>query len=84
MKGGNREVGLLLAEGKILSEILLSLGHVAEGVNACYEVNKRIKSDFDMPIVKKVFQVLTNKISAAEAVKSLLSRSAHHPHCLSA
>ncbi|MDA0670797.1 MAG: NAD(P)-dependent glycerol-3-phosphate dehydrogenase [Proteobacteria bacterium] len=71
----NREVGLLLAEGKILSEILLSLGHVAEGVNACYEVNKRIKSDFDMPIVKKVFQVLTNKISAAEAVKSLLSRS---------
>ena len=71
----NREVGLRLAEGKVLSEILSSLGHVAEGVNACYEVNKRIKSDVDMPIVQEVYQVLTNKISAAEAVKNLLSRS---------
>src|SRR6056300_442772 len=71
----NREVGLRLAEGKVLSEILSSLGHVAEGVNACYEVKKRIKSDVDMPIVQQVYQVLTNNISASEAVKSLLSRS---------
>ena len=72
----NREVGLRLAEGKKLDDILASLGHVAEGVNACYEINKRIKSlNLDMPISEEVFNVLTNKTSAKDAVNNLLSRS---------
>jgi glycerol-3-phosphate dehydrogenase (NAD(P)+) len=72
----NREVGIRLAEGKSLDEILSSLGHVAEGVNACYEVFNRIKHEnIDMPITCEVYRVLTNEISAKDAVKNLLSRS---------
>jgi glycerol-3-phosphate dehydrogenase (NAD(P)+) len=72
----NREVGIRLAEGKSLDSILSSLGHVAEGVNACYELFKRIKdTNIDMPITYEVYKVLTNEISAKDAVKNLLSRS---------
>ena len=72
----NREVGIRLAEGKSLDSILSSLGHVAEGVNACYELFKRIKdTNIDMPITCEVYRVLTNRISAKDAVKNLLSRS---------
>ena len=72
----NREVGIRLAEGKSLDSILSSLGHVAEGVNACYELFKRIKdTNIDMPITCEVYRVLTNEISAKDAVKNLLSRS---------
>ncbi|MDA9222059.1 NAD(P)-dependent glycerol-3-phosphate dehydrogenase [Methylophilaceae bacterium] len=72
----NREVGIRLAEGKSLDSILSSLGHVAEGVNACYELVKRIKdTNIDMPITCEVYRVLTNEISAKDAVKNLLSRS---------
>jgi glycerol-3-phosphate dehydrogenase (NAD(P)+) len=72
----NREVGIRLAQGKSLDSILSSLGHVAEGVNACYELFKRIKdTNIDMPITCEVYRVLTNEISARDAVKNLLSRS---------
>lgn len=72
----NREVGIRLAEGKSLDSILSSLGHVAEGVNACYELVKRIKdTNIDMPITCEVYRVLINEISAKDAVKNLLSRS---------
>lgn len=72
----NREVGIRLAEGKSLDSILSSLGHVAEGVNACSELVKRIKdTNIDMPITCEVYRVLTNEISAKDAVKNLLSRS---------
>ncbi len=72
----NREVGIRLAEGKSLDSILSSLGHVAEGVNACFELVKRIKdTNIDMPITCEVYRVLTNEISAKDAVKNLLSRS---------
>ena len=58
----NREVGIRLADGKSLDEILSSLGHVAEGVNACYEVFKRIKHEnIDMPITCEVYRVLLMK-----------------------
>ena len=72
----NREVGIRLAEGKSLDSILSSLGHVAEGVNACYELVKRVKdTNIDMPITCEVYRVLTNETSAKDAVKNLLSRS---------
>ena len=72
----NREVGIRLAEGKSLDSILSSLGHVAEGVNACFELVKRVKdTNIDMPITCEVYRVLTNEISAKDAVKNLLSRS---------
>jgi len=71
----NREVGLRLASGQTLNEILLTLGHVAEGVHTAREVVRRAKQlGVDMPITQEVDQVLSHGRSARAAVESLLSR----------
>jgi glycerol-3-phosphate dehydrogenase (NAD(P)+) len=71
----NRRVGLELAAGKPLKEILSSLGHVAEGVlcaEAVAELAKRL--DVEMPITEMIGEVLSGKVIAQEAVKKLMSR----------
>ena len=71
----NREVGLQLASGKSLSDILQGLGHVAEGVNTAREVMRRAETiGVDMPITYEVNQVLSHGKSAKEAVMDLLGR----------
>ena len=71
----NREVGLQLASGKSLSDILQGLGHVAEGVNTTREVMHRAESmGIDMPITCEVNQAITHGKSAREAVIDLLGR----------
>ena len=71
----NREVGLQLATGKALEEILKGLGHVAEGVNTAREVMRRAEQiDVDMPITYEVNQALTHGKSARDAVMDLLGR----------
>jgi len=71
----NREVGLQLASGKALSDILQGLGHVAEGVNTAREVMRRAESmNIDMPITYEVNQALTHGKSARDAVMDLLGR----------
>ncbi|NOT65276.1 MAG: NAD(P)-dependent glycerol-3-phosphate dehydrogenase [Methylotenera sp.] len=71
----NREVGLQLASGKSLADILQGLGHVAEGVNTAREVMRRAeKIGVDMPITFEVNQALSNGKSAKDAVTDLLGR----------
>ncbi len=71
----NREVGLQLASGKALEEVLNGLGHVAEGVNTAREVMRRAeKIEVDMPITYEVNQALSAGKSAKEAVMDLLGR----------
>ena len=71
----NREVGLQLASGKSLSDILQGLGHVAEGVNTTAEVMRRAHAmQVDMPITYEVDQVLSHGKSAKDAVVDLLGR----------
>jgi glycerol-3-phosphate dehydrogenase (NAD(P)+) len=71
----NREVGLQLASGKSLADILQGLGHVAEGVNTAREVMRRADSlGVDMPITYEVNQALTHGKSAQDAVMDLLGR----------
>ena len=71
----NREVGLQLASGKPLADILQHLGHVAEGVNTTTEVMRRAKAlQVDMPITHEVDQVLSHGKSAKDAVMALLGR----------
>lgn len=71
----NREVGLQLASGRPLAEILQALGHVAEGVYTAREVYQRAKTlGVDMPITDEVNQVLSHGKSAREAVMDLLGR----------
>lgn len=71
----NREVGLRLASGQSLSEILQQLGHVAEGVHTTSEVFKRAAElGVEMPITCEVNQVLSHGRSPRLAVENLLSR----------
>lgn len=71
----NREVGLQLASGKSLEDILQGLGHVAEGVNTAREVMRRADAmGIDMPITFEVNQALTHGKSARDAVMDLLGR----------
>ncbi|MFZ9263669.1 MAG: NAD(P)H-dependent glycerol-3-phosphate dehydrogenase [Polynucleobacter sp.] len=73
----NRQVGLQLASGKKLSEVLSALGHVAEGVRCAQAVNDLAKTKgIEMPITHMVCEVLFNEQDVAEAVKLLMSRDA--------
>ncbi|MEI6737236.1 MAG: NAD(P)H-dependent glycerol-3-phosphate dehydrogenase [Pseudomonadota bacterium] len=71
----NRKVGILLAEGKSLDDILAHLGHVAEGVNSAQTALALAKKhQIDMPITEAVNAVLFANANPQDAVKSLLSR----------
>jgi glycerol-3-phosphate dehydrogenase (NAD(P)+) len=71
----NRRVGLELAAGKPLQDILASLGHVAEGVlcaAAIGDLAKRLQ--VEMPITEMMGEVLSGKLVAQDAVKKLMGR----------
>jgi glycerol-3-phosphate dehydrogenase (NAD(P)+) len=71
----NRRVGLELAQGLPLREILSNLGHVAEGVRSAREVARLAKSQgIDMPVSDAVGAVLEGRLTPAAAVERLLSR----------
>ena len=71
----NRRVGLMLAEGKTLPDILQALGHVAEGVSTTREVSAlSAHLGVDMPITRAVDGVLVGSLSARDAVEQLLAR----------
>jgi glycerol-3-phosphate dehydrogenase (NAD(P)+) len=71
----NRRVGLELAQGRSLKDILEHLGHVAEGVRSAKEVARLAKAKgVDMPVSDAVNAVLDGKLAPAKAVELLLSR----------
>lgn len=71
----NRRVGLALASGKPLDEVLSGLGHVAEGVHTADEVLRLAKQlGVEMPITQVVTGVLSGKVTPAAAVEALLHR----------
>jgi glycerol-3-phosphate dehydrogenase (NAD(P)+) len=71
----NRKVGVELARGKALRDILKDLGHVAEGVRSAKEVfNLSKKQSIAMPVTAAVNAVLEGNLKPAAAVEQLLSR----------
>ena len=77
----NREVGIRLAQGKKISEILKGLGHVAEGVFTTKEVIKRgMNLNIEMPITQEVSNVIHDKKSPKEAFDDLLGRALKPEH----
>lgn len=71
----NRRVGLLLAEGKPLPDILNTLGHVAEGVytaRAVLQLSRKL--NVGMPITEAVCSILHENVPARAAVENLLNR----------
>ena len=73
----NRKVGLLLAQGLPLRQILNDLGHVAEGVHSATMVLRRAQArGVDMPITETVVRVLDGLATPAQALEHLMGRQA--------
>jgi glycerol-3-phosphate dehydrogenase (NAD(P)+) len=71
----NRRVGLELARGRPLQEILAALGHVAEGVRSAKEAARMAAArKVEMPVTDAVNAVLEGQLAPAAAVERLLSR----------
>jgi glycerol-3-phosphate dehydrogenase (NAD(P)+) len=73
----NRRVGLAMAGGKSLAEVLAELGHVAEGVYSAKTVFQRAKHlGVEMPITEAVVQLLDGQLSPRQGVAQLMGRDA--------
>ena len=71
----NRKVGLGLAEGKTLHQVLKEIGHVAEGVPTIEEVhNTAVRYQIDMPITDMLYQLVRNELSAHDVMERLMQR----------
>jgi len=71
----NRRVGLALARGTALAEVLAGLGHTAEGVHTARAVTElALTLKVEMPITRAVCQVLDDPRQARGAVQELLAR----------
>ncbi|MDR0996853.1 MAG: glycerol-3-phosphate dehydrogenase, partial [Zoogloeaceae bacterium] len=71
----NRQVGLMLAQGLSLPDILERLGHVAEGVPTTRATCQLARAkNIDMPIAEATLSILEGRVEAREVVPELLSR----------
>ncbi|MGL4666992.1 MAG: NAD(P)H-dependent glycerol-3-phosphate dehydrogenase, partial [Saezia sp.] len=73
----NRTVGLKLAEGKTLNQILQDLGHVAEGVYSARSIVMSARHlGVEMPISEAVVKLLDGELTVPQALESLMQRDA--------
>ncbi|KQV61169.1 glycerol-3-phosphate dehydrogenase [Pelomonas sp. Root1217] len=73
----NRRVGLMLAQGLALRDILAKLGHVAEGVYSAPTVLARAReAGIEMPITEAMVALLDGRLRVGEAVEHLMGREA--------
>ncbi|SDH59108.1 NAD(P)H-dependent glycerol-3-phosphate dehydrogenase [Nitrosomonas sp. Nm132] len=71
----NRQVGMMLAAGQLLPEILQKIGHVAEGVHTAREaeqMSRRLK--IEMPVTQAVCSIIYDDVPAERVVKKILDR----------
>src|SRR3954451_8681384 len=77
----NRQVGLRLAGGRSLPDILRELGHVAEGVHSAPELRKiAAEAGAETPIIDAVCAVLYAGLAPLAAVDQLLRRDPKPEH----
>jgi glycerol-3-phosphate dehydrogenase (NAD(P)+) len=73
----NRRVGMRLAQGVRLGQVLSELGHVSEGVYSAAAVLERARRlNVEMPITEAVVSVLAGQIEPEACVRELMSREA--------
>jgi len=77
----NRRVGLALADGQPLPDVLARLGHVAEGVgSARWAASRALALGIEMPITQAVVDVLESRIDPRQAMVRLMSRQSRTEH----
>ena len=71
----NRQIGLALARGETLPQIVAALGHVAEGIGTA-RIARALAEELgvDLPITRAVSSVLHDGQTARAAVTALLAR----------
>ena len=75
MHSRNRRAGILLGQGKSLSETLSEIKMVTEGITSCsaaYELAKR--KNVEMPIVNEAYSILYENKNPETAVMNLMMR----------
>ncbi|HKY91689.1 MAG TPA: NAD(P)H-dependent glycerol-3-phosphate dehydrogenase, partial [Nevskiaceae bacterium] len=71
----NRRMGLLLAQGRTVSEAATEIQQVVEGVKAAPEVLRLARAHHvDMPITEQVVRLIEGTITPVQAVKNLATR----------
>ncbi|NOY52576.1 MAG: NAD(P)-dependent glycerol-3-phosphate dehydrogenase [Deltaproteobacteria bacterium] len=71
----NRTVGLKLAEGKTMEEIVSTTRTVAEGIRTTRSVHDlAAREGVEMPITRQVYRILYEGIDPKDAVRELMSR----------
>lgn len=71
----NRKVGLLLAEGKDLAQVLAELGHVAEGVYTVEEVQRQAQVwGIEMPVTELLYRLLHGEADVRTVAETLMGR----------
>jgi glycerol-3-phosphate dehydrogenase (NAD(P)+) len=72
----NRMVGIELARGRSLDEIVGSMRMVAEGVKTTSAaVDLASRYGVEMPISRQMFEMLHSRVSPREAIRQLMERS---------
>lgn len=73
--GRNRQVGLRLAKGEKLAEILSNMSMIAEGVSTTRSVHeKSCRMGLNLPIIAEIYQVLYEDKDPRRAVNDLMVR----------
>ena len=73
----NRQVGIKLASGMQIDDILTDLSHVAEGVYASREVYKLGQIyQIDLPIINAVYNIIYCKANIQQIIADLFNRDA--------
>jgi glycerol-3-phosphate dehydrogenase (NAD(P)+) len=72
----NRNVGLQLANGRTIKDIVASMSMVAEGVETCgAAIGLGAKFNVDLPIIQQMHAVLQDGKSPRQALKDLMERT---------
>lgn len=76
MQSRNTQVGVRLGKGESIADIVASMNMVAEGVkSSAVVVELAHRLGVEMPIAEQVARVCDGSVSAADALRALMSRS---------
>jgi len=71
----NRRYGEMVAKGYNPVQLLEASKEVVEGAFTCKAIIEKYGSKYDLPIIREVYEIIYNRKSPVESIKSLMTRS---------